>query len=220
RKKQEQPAKAKTQAAQPSKPKSSAEDLSKVKDKSTAKAKSASQESLDKAKATNVPKAAKSTSLAITVVATPQPPKSPSPAAPSMSLAGLISDSSTGGGSKSISEMTGRSGKKPLDTQSKQSPQKKMYVGSGKAYKSALLCAPNGPNPANANGPNPLLLLPEWVQPEGPQRQNRMGPLRGNRQGPARRTLNCGPQASNRNGSIPNLANGSIYARTGLMSYV
>lgn len=36
---------------------------------------------------------------------------------------------------------------------------KKMYVGSGKAYKSALLCAPNGPNPANANGPNPLLLL-------------------------------------------------------------
>jgi len=36
---------------------------------------------------------------------------------------------------------------------------KKMYVGSGKAYKSALLCAPNGPNPANTNGPNPLLLL-------------------------------------------------------------
>ena len=33
---------------------------------------------------------------------------------------------------------------------------------------------------------------PEWVQPEGPQRQNRKGPLRGNRQGPAKRTLNCG----------------------------
>ncbi|KAM7449921.1 hypothetical protein ABFA07_002293 [Porites harrisoni] len=218
KKKQEQPAKAKTQAAQPSKPRASTEDLSKAKGKSTAKAKSASQESLDKAKATNVPKAAKSTSPAVTVVAIPQPP--PPPAAPSMSLAGLISDSSTGGGSKSISEMTGRSGKKPFDTQSKQSPQKKMYVGSGKAYKSALLSATNGPNPANANGPNPLLLLPEWVQPEGPQRQNRMGPLRGNRQGPAKRTLNCGPQASNRNGPIPNLANGSIYARTTLMSYV
>lgn len=121
RKKQEQPAKAKTQAAQPSKPRASTEDLSKAKGKSTAKAKSASQESLDKAKATNVPKAAKSTSPAVTVVAIPQPP--PPPAAPSMSLAGLISDSSTGGGSKSISEMTGRSGKKPFDTQSKQSPQ-------------------------------------------------------------------------------------------------
>ena len=121
RKKQEQPAKAKTQAAQPSKPRASTEDLIKAKGKSTAKAKSASQESLDKAKATNVPKAAKSTSPTVTVVAIPQPP--PPPAAPSMSLAGLISDSSTGGGSKSISEMTGRSGKKPFDTQSKQSPQ-------------------------------------------------------------------------------------------------
>lgn len=68
-----------------------------------------------------MPKAAKSTRPAVTVVAIPQPP--PPPAAPSMSLAGLISDSSTGGGSKSISEMTGRSGKKPFDTQSKQSPQ-------------------------------------------------------------------------------------------------
>lgn len=33
---------------------------------------------------------------------------------------------------------------------------------------------------------------PEWVQPKGPQRQNRKGPLRSNWQGPARRTQACG----------------------------
>ncbi|KAK2568302.1 hypothetical protein P5673_007312 [Acropora cervicornis] len=88
---------------------------------------------------------------------------------------------------------------------------RKVYVGTGKSYKSSLLCTPVGANPDNAKGPNPVLLLPEWVTPDGPQYKNRQGPQRSNWKGPARRTPKCGPQASNWSGPVPGSAKGSIY---------
>ncbi|XP_067055234.1 neurofilament heavy polypeptide-like isoform X4 [Acropora muricata] len=121
-----------------------------------------------------------------------------------------IIDSSAGGGHMSVAEMTGRSGKRLESGQSKQVAQK-VYVGTGKSYKSSLLCTPVGANPDNAKGPNPVLLLPEWVMPDGPQYKNRQGPQRSNWKGPARRTPKCGPQASNWSGPVPGSAKGSIY---------
>ncbi|XP_074616770.1 uncharacterized protein LOC141876177 isoform X2 [Acropora palmata] len=121
-----------------------------------------------------------------------------------------IIDSSAGGGHMSVAEMTGRSGKRLESGQSKQVTQK-VYVGTGKSYKSSLLCTPVGANPDNAKGPNPVLLLPEWVTPDGPQYKNRQGPQRSNWKGPARRTPKCGPQASNWSGPVPGSAKGSIY---------
>lgn len=97
-----------------------------------AKAKSTSQEALDQAKAkkTSVPAKAKSASregldqaMPKTTAAAPKPAKSPEPAAPSTSLAALIGDSSTGGGSMSVSNLTGHSGKKLAVPQRQDSPQ-------------------------------------------------------------------------------------------------
>ncbi|XP_020612552.1 uncharacterized protein LOC110050915 [Orbicella faveolata] len=106
--------------------------------------------------------------------------------------------------------------KKPAATQPKQA-QREMVSVASKTYRSPLLSVPSGPNPANAQGANPLMLLPEWVQTEGPQRQNRAGPQRGIRKGPARRPttrkvpLNCGAQASNHKGPNNNLVVGSMF---------
>lgn len=136
-----------------------------------------------------------------------------------MTVTGLISEGSSGGGSMSVAEMTRQSGQKPAFAQSKQVARTKIYGEVGKTFESSLLCAPKGPDPANAKGPNPVLLLPEWVLPLGPQNSNRKGPQRSNKQGPARRTQNCGPQASNWSGP-GDLAKGSIYKCEALYALV
>ncbi|RMX50822.1 hypothetical protein pdam_00003219, partial [Pocillopora damicornis] len=92
-----------------------------------------------------------------------------------------------------------------------------------KVYHSPLRCVPSGPKPANAQGPNPQMLLPEWIQPQGPHTANYAGPQRSNVQGPTRRAsnrkvpLNCGAQASNHQGSNINLVHGSVYAQATLL---
>lgn len=90
-----------------------------------AKAKSTSQEALDQAKVkkTSVPAKGLDQAKRKTTAAAPKPAKSPEPAAPSTSLAALIGDSSTGGGSMSVSDLTSRSGKELAVPQRQHSPQ-------------------------------------------------------------------------------------------------
>ena len=60
----------------------------------------------------------------VAVVSMPaHPPPPPPPPPSSITLAGLISDTSAGGSSMSVSEMTGRSQQKPSVTQTKQPAQ-------------------------------------------------------------------------------------------------
>lgn len=116
--------KAKGPTPKSSAPSKSIEDISKAKGKAPTKATSSSQEGLDKTKRkTTVPAKAKSASQE----GLDQGKRSgvtPSPAtAPSITAATLISHTSSSGGSMSVSEMTGRSKKKPDATQSKQAAQ-------------------------------------------------------------------------------------------------
>ncbi|KAJ7381113.1 hypothetical protein OS493_004711 [Desmophyllum pertusum] len=199
-----QRAPAKTKKQEPSKPKgktstasplatsSSVEKLNKA--KAAAKAKSSSQELHVKSKPVAEPKAARKTS--------PAPTTSPEPSKAKVTV---------------VSVTGGHSGQTPAATQSTQAKRKMVSVTS-KAYSSSLRGVPSGPNAANAQGSNPSMLLPEWVQPEGPQRKNRMGPQRSNREGPVKRPrtrkvhLNCGAQAGNLKGPNINLVIGSMYA--------
>lgn len=200
---------AKAKSSAQSKPSTTVTNTSQAKSKPPANAKSGSEERLGQtAKAKTTTSTAKA--------------KSPAQSKPSITTGttgrGLsvttsesIIDSSAGGGHMSVAQMIGRSGKGLESGQSKQVAQRKVYVGAGKSYKSSLLCTPVGPNPNNAKGPNPVLLLPEWVMPDGPQYKNRQGPQRSNWKGPARRTPNCGPEGSNWSGPVPGSAKGSIY---------
>ncbi|XP_029194683.2 melanoma-associated antigen D1-like isoform X2 [Acropora millepora] len=199
---------AKAKSSAQSKPTATVTNTGQAKSKPSAKAKSGSEERLGqtaKAKATSSTAKAKSPAQS-----KPTTTAGTTGRGLSVTTSESIIDSSAGGGHMSVAEMTGRSGKRLESGQSKQVAQK-VYVGTGKSYKSSLLCTPVGANPDNAKGPNPVLLLPEWVMPDGPQYKNRQGPQRSNWKGPARRTPKCGPQASNWSGPVPGSAKGSIY---------
>lgn len=205
------PGKGKKQTA--TKPKaavSSTEQLNKPKGKATttaAKAKSTSQELHVKATPTSP-----------TPQPAPQPKPQPAVKPPSPAPAKVRVSAST------IPGPDGQSGMSPRGAaRSTQAQPKMVSPRANQSYHSSLRCVPSGPNPANAQGPNPLMLLPEWVQPEGPQRANYVGPQRSNVQGPARQPsngkmpLNCGAQASNHQGSNINLVHGSVYPQTTML---